>query len=1832
MTLKVFALGLIQGEYTYLQSPWNILDAVVVLTAWLPYILPDSTSSGGAIRAFRLLRPLRTINRFPGLKRLVTTILMSIPQMQVLAIMVLIYMFTFAVVALQLWQGAMRQRCHSTVDSRAVETCVPGEESLCATLGAEMLLEDDAAFCDLASTGQGYPWEGNTCTGQDFCELHYNNPYHGILSFDDFGSACIPVLQMATVSSWQEVMHIMQEVTGQLSTLYFLFGTVFGGYFLFNLFVAVLKNKFEIAMAVAAEGAAVFATVDDDGSGELDQSELKEILNNQGVYLTDEKLGQVFKQVDKDGGGTIDVDEFTHWLRSDDILAAQLRARLDVGASKDQRQKISKDLPLVDQIKLKLRAMQPDNDWNNLFAYYDMDGNGTIDDGEFAIIIRRDLGMKQAAISDDEIKTVFADVDDGGSGDVDAEEFAAWVITSSYAMHWEAVRAALRRRGMEGLLQLLVDAAGQVEGPGNQRLEKAMSKLGAVFDDETDSTSSDGQQRLGLPVWKQNLRAFIDNKPFRLAVVANVSVNTAVLAVDHHGIDPELDSQLRSANMILTVVFVLEILIKMVAYWRKDFLKRPGWKLDLLMAFAGFVDLMALAGIDTTKLARALPGIDLDDIFAICRVIRPLRLVYSIPTLEPVYRICVKTFAGLVYIASLAGLFMFIFAVLGMQLFGGEFDDFEDKPRAHYDSFTMAFTTTFQVMTFDSWQAVMYDGIRAKGGAYALYFVAWVVVGSMVMLNLLLVIILDVYVQEKESASAEDTGGDGDALRTVDFSNPVADPKDDFEQQAANGAVSPESFENEDALGLNAIVQVGKSCGVFSQTSEFRKVCIKISESKHTDHFILVLILANCVTMAMDHPGVDPDSDMALILNTLDFVFTVLFTVEMCVHIVAIGFVREPNAYLRGWWNRLDFAIVVVSWLDYLAAALEIKALRTLRLLRALRALRMFNRLTGLKVLIDSLLDSIIALSAIFAVTMIVFLSYAILGVTAYKGRFHRCTDAVGVSGIDTCVGTYVQDGALQNNLWLRPHNNFDNVGNGMFTLFTVSTSNDWIVTAQMAVDAPRFPGQQPIRENAPWRILYFMVFIVLVNFFFLNLFIGVIYGKYVERATAGLEELSKEQINWLEILRQLRFAKPRKDIKKIVEQTRSHKFGLASVGLGGVGSAVDGGLAMAMDLVPDLNLKEKAFNLVDHRWFDHFIVGCIIANCIMMAATWFDEPQEWKDAQAILNIVFTLIFTVEMALKMYAFGLTIYFADTWCRFDCFVVTGSWADLLFTWLGIELFSSSLFRIIRVTRVIGRIGRMFKLLGDSKSTLGLEEVMECLYQSLPQLAYIGILVGLILFIFAVLGMHLFGKLERTGCIGANTNFERAPIAALTLLGVATKDRITCTIHATMVQPPYCDEDAGTCGTPGLPQAFFVGFSLVIMFTTLEMFVNVVLQSFEDLTMAAGLPITLAHVNQFEEAWKKFDPMGTGWIPMEHLTALFNDLPPQVGMDELAEEGDFEPKFLRLIELPNGDFSRYLLGDTFDEVHEATTEQGVLDRIRRISDFVWDTPAKQRSKGLGAGDIVGVAPGDDVDIGGSCKFSLVVSSSVKSNKQYQLLADTSEERDLWVATIAGAADCKPLMKGKLLKLGGLMKSDWEEKDFTATYGTLGWDDADSEEETDEAEEERSLSAKRLYARLHEISGVSKSEVKAIVRLLDGNAKSVDEEVAEEEDDDEGDGDLSRSEFEGGLTWINKLRLDGTASKQLESRGGKAVLKLLAGELNFYEVLFAICERKTGKPLPNANFACREAKISLGVRMPSIKKRVWASIKQQAMKQSENLRKSQKITPQLHHVLEENREGAN
>ena len=122
--------------------------------------------------------------------------------------------------------------------------------------------------------------------------------------------------------------------------------------------------------------------------------------------------------------------------------------------------------------------------------------------------------------------------------------------------------------------------------------------------------------------------------------------------------------------------------------------------------------------------------------------------------------------------------------------------------------------------------------------------------------------------------------------------------------------------------------------------------------------------------LAIDDPLADPDSTFSLVLKTIDFFFTILFTIEMILKVISMGFYWKPDYYPRGdipppylkvGWNILDFVVVVTAWLNMALgdSAGGLKALRSIRALRALRPLRMISRNEGLKLAINSLFRSI---------------------------------------------------------------------------------------------------------------------------------------------------------------------------------------------------------------------------------------------------------------------------------------------------------------------------------------------------------------------------------------------------------------------------------------------------------------------------------------------------------------------------------------------------------------------------------------------------------------------------------------------------------------------------------------------------------------------------------------------------------------------------------------------------------------------------------------------------------------------------------------------------------
>ena len=111
MFLKIIGLGFILRKNAYIRDGWNILDFIIVITAWLPHIFGGESNSFSSLRVLRVLRPLRTISSIKSL-RIILTSLFSAMRLLLDSIVMLIFFFMiFAIGGLQLFMGLLKRRC-----------------------------------------------------------------------------------------------------------------------------------------------------------------------------------------------------------------------------------------------------------------------------------------------------------------------------------------------------------------------------------------------------------------------------------------------------------------------------------------------------------------------------------------------------------------------------------------------------------------------------------------------------------------------------------------------------------------------------------------------------------------------------------------------------------------------------------------------------------------------------------------------------------------------------------------------------------------------------------------------------------------------------------------------------------------------------------------------------------------------------------------------------------------------------------------------------------------------------------------------------------------------------------------------------------------------------------------------------------------------------------------------------------------------------------------------------------------------------------------------------------------------------------------------------------------------------------------------------------------------------------------------------------------------------------------------------------------------------------------------------------------------------------------
>ncbi|XP_005870365.1 PREDICTED: voltage-dependent L-type calcium channel subunit alpha-1D isoform X3 [Myotis brandtii] len=997
---------------------------------------------------------------------------------------------------------------------------------------------------------------------------------------------------------------------------------------------------------------------------------------------------------------------------------------------------------------------------------------------------------------------------------------------------------------------------------------------------------------------RRRCRAAVKSVTFYWLVIVLVFLNTLTISSEHYN-QPDWLTQVQDiANKVLLALFTCEMLVKMYSLGLQAYFVSLFNRFDCFVVCGGItetilveLEIMSPLGISVFRCVRLL------------RIFKVTRHWTSLSNLVASLLNSMKSIASLLLLLFL---FIIIFSLLGMQLFGGKFNfDESQTKRSTFDNFPQALLTVFQILTGEDWNAVMYDGIMAYGGPSSsgmivcIYFIILFICGNYILLNVFLAIAVDNLADAESLNTAQKEEAEEKERKKIARKESLENKKnhkpevnqiansdnkviiDEYQEEDEDkdpyppcdvpvGEEEEEEEEEEDEPEVPAgprprriselnmkekIVPIpeGSAFFILSKTNPIRVGCHKLINHHVFTNLILVFIMLSSASLAAEDP-IRSHSFRNTILGYFDYAFTAIFTVEILLKMTTFGAFLHKGAFCRNYFNLLDMLVVGVSLVSFGIQSSAISVVKILRVLRVLRPLRAINRAKGLKHVVQCVFVAIRTIGNIMIVTTLLQFMFACIGVQLFKGKFYRCTDEAK-SNPEECRGLFIlyKDGEIDNpvvheRLWQNSDFNFDNVLSAMMALFTVSTFEGWPELLYKAIDS-NGENVGPIYNYRVEISIFFIIYIIIVAFFMMNIFVGFVIVTFQEQGEKEYKncELDKNQRQCVE------YALKARPVRRYI---------------------------------PKNPYQYKFWYVVNSSPFEYMMFVLIMLNTLCLAMQHYEQSKMFNDAMDILNMVFTGVFTVEMVLKVIAFKPKGYFSDAWNTFDSLIVIGSIIDVALSEADnseeSNRISITFFRLFRVMRLV-------KLLSRGE---GIRTLLWTFIKSFQALPYVALLIAMLFFIYAVIGMQMFGKvaMRDNNQINRNNNFQTFPQAVLLLFRCATGEawqEIMLACLPGKLCDPESDYNPGeeySCGS-NFAIVYFISFYMLCAFLIINLFVAVIMDNFDYLTRDWSI-LGPHHLDEFKRIWSEYDPEAKGRIKHLDVVTLLRRIQPPLGFGKLC----------------------------------------------------------------------------------------------------------------------------------------------------------------------------------------------------------------------------------------------------------------------------------------------------------------------------------------------------------
>uniref|UniRef100_A0A8C0DSF2 Sodium channel protein n=1 Tax=Balaenoptera musculus TaxID=9771 RepID=A0A8C0DSF2_BALMU len=781
--VKILARGFCLHAFTFLRDPWNWLDFSVIIMAYVSENIKLGNLS--ALRTFRVLRALKTISVIPGLKTIVGALIQSVRKLADVMVLTVFCLSVFALIGLQLFMGNLRHKCvrNFTVLS-GTNGSVEADGLVWESL--DLYLNDPENYLLKNGTSDvllcGNSSDAGTCPEGYRCLKAGENPDHGYTSFDSFAWAFLALFRLMTQDCWERLYQQTLRSAGKIYMIFFMLVIFLGSFYLVNLILAV------VAMAYEEQNQATIAETEEK---EKRFQEAMEMLKKEHEALA-------IRGVDTVSRSSLEMSPLaavtSHERRS------KRRKRMSSGSEEcgDDRfpKSDSEDGPrAVNHLSithgLSRTSLKPRSSHGSIFTFRrrDMgsetdfadDENSTAGDSEShrtSLLVPWPLRRPSAQGQPSPGSSTPSHVLNGkrnstvdcngvvsllGAGDPEATSPGSRLLRPMMLERPLDMTTPSEEPGRPQMLNPQAPCVDGFEEPGErQRALSAVSVLTSVLEELESHRKyppcwNHFAQRYLIweccPLWmsiKQRVKFMVMDPFADLTITLCIVINTLFMALEHYNMTTEFEEMLQVGNLVFTGIFTAEMTFKIIALDPYYYFQQ-GWNI-----FDSIIVILSLMELGLSRMGNL-------SVLRSFRLLRVFKLAKSWPTLNTLIKIIGNSVGALGNLTLVLAIIVFIFAVVGMQLFGKNYSELRHRisdsgllPRWHMMDFFHAFLIIFRILCGE-WIETMWDCMEVSGQSLCLLvFLLVMVIGNLVVLNLFLALLLSSFSADNLTAPDED--------------------------------------------------------------------------------------------------------------------------------------------------------------------------------------------------------------------------------------------------------------------------------------------------------------------------------------------------------------------------------------------------------------------------------------------------------------------------------------------------------------------------------------------------------------------------------------------------------------------------------------------------------------------------------------------------------------------------------------------------------------------------------------------------------------------------------------------------------------------------------------------------------------------------------------------------------------------------------------------------------------------------------------------------------------------------------------------------------------------